>query len=72
MVTEPSNVTMKTWSTVPPNPWDAANPGTIMTGFEAAIPANSGASLVVLLLPEGDRENSSVTVKKISEWPKEK
>jgi len=70
-VSEPANVTMKTWSTVPPNSWDAANPGTIMTGFEATIPANSSASLVVLLLPEGAQENSSVSVKKISDWPKE-
>ena len=71
-VTEPSNVTMKTWSTVPPNSWDAANPGTIMTGFEAMIPANSNAALVVLLLPEGAQENKTVSGKKISEWPKEK
>jgi hypothetical protein len=40
-----------------------------MTGFEFTIPANSAASLVVLLMPEGSVENSAATVKRISEWP---
>ncbi len=68
-VLEPANVTMKTWSTVSPNTYDAANPGTIMTGFEATVPSNSSIPLTVLLLPEGAVENSSVSVKKLSEWP---
>jgi hypothetical protein len=49
---------------------DAANPGTTMIGFESTIPANTNASLTVLLLPEGAQENSSLTSKKITEWPK--
>jgi hypothetical protein len=68
-VLEPVNVTMKTWSTVSPNSYDAANTGTIMTGFEATIPANSRVPLTVLLLPDGAVENNSVSAKKISEWP---
>jgi hypothetical protein len=68
-VIEPENITMKTWSTDPPHTYDAPNPGTIMTGFETTIPANSTASLIVLLLPEGSVENPAVTVKRISEWP---
>jgi hypothetical protein len=68
-VIQPANVTMKTWSTVSPNSYDAANPGTIFTGFEATIPANTAASLTVLLLPDGAVENSSVSVKRLSEWP---
>lgn len=68
-VIEPAGVTMKTWSTVSPNSYDASNTGTVFTGFEATIPANTSASLLVLLLPEGAQENSSVSAKKLSEWP---
>jgi len=68
-VVEPASVTMKTWSTVSPNTYDAANTGTIFTGFEVTIPANTTASITVLLLPEGAVENSSVSVKRLSEWP---
>jgi len=71
-VSEPANVTMKTWSTVPPNSYDAPNPGTIMTGFEAVIPANSRAALSVQLIPDGVQENSSVSSLKLSDWPSEK
>ena len=68
-VVEPASVTMKTWSTVSPNTYDAANPGTIFIGFEATIPANTTASLTVLLLPEGAVENSSVSSRTLSQWP---
>jgi len=69
-VMEPAVITMKTWSTVPTHSYDAANPGTIMVGFEAKIPANSKAALTVLLLPDGATENVSVTGKKLDSWPK--
>jgi hypothetical protein len=69
-VMEPASVTMKTWSTVPPHSYDAANQGTIMVGFEAVIPADTKASLTVLLLPDGATENSSITLKKLENWPK--
>ncbi len=68
-VREPASVVMKTWSTEPTNAWDAKNPGTIMVGFEVKIPANTKAALTVLLLPEGVAENSTLTVKKLSDWP---
>ena len=71
-VLEPATVTMKTWSTVPPNTYDAANPGMIMVGFEAIIPANSTAVLSVILLPDGAAENKAISGKKLSEWPKQK
>jgi len=71
-VLEPSTVTMKTWSTVPPHSYDAQNPGTIMVGFETMLPANSDISLSVILLPAGTRENNSVSALKLSQWPKTK
>jgi uncharacterized lipoprotein YehR (DUF1307 family) len=69
-VVEPGKVTMKTWSTVSPNSYDAANPGTTMVGFETLVPANSSVNLTVLLLPDGATENIVVSAKNISDWPK--
>jgi hypothetical protein len=69
-VKEPASVTMKTWNTTPSHSYDAANPGTIMVGFEVTVPANTKAALTVLLLPEGAVENSSVTNLILENWPK--
>lgn len=68
-VVEPSNVTMKTWTTVSPNSYDASNTGTVFTGFEVTIPPSSASALTVLLLPEGATENTLASAKKLSEWP---
>jgi hypothetical protein len=69
-VSEPSTITMKTWSTTPTHSYDAPNPGTIMVGFEAVIPANTRVTLSVLMLPEGSVENVAITRKNLEEWPK--
>lgn len=69
-VTTPLGVTVKTWTTVPTHTYDAPNPGTTLVGFEATIPANSKIAIMVLLLPEGVSENSSVYRKNIENWPK--
>jgi hypothetical protein len=45
------NITMKTWSTKPPRDYDAPNPGTILVGFEAIVPADTKVTLKVLLQP---------------------
>jgi hypothetical protein len=45
------NIRMKTWSTDPPRSYDAPNPGTILVGFEALVPASSKADMLVTLLP---------------------
>jgi hypothetical protein len=69
-VIEPAKVTMKTWSTVPTHDYDAQNPGTILVGFEATVPANLAAVLNVLMIPSGAVENSVISGKTLSEWPK--
>jgi hypothetical protein len=69
-VSEPLKVTMKTWSTVPSQPYDAPNPGTVMVGFETTLPPGSKANLTVLLLPENAGENLSRTSMRLDEWPK--
>lgn len=45
------NIKMRTWSTDPPRDYDAPNPGTILVGFEAMIPAGSKKILQVSLIP---------------------
>lgn len=68
-VVSPSNVEMKTWSTKPPHEYDAENPGTILVGFETVIPANSKATLTVLLIPDGTTVKERSAVKKLASWP---
>jgi hypothetical protein len=70
-VLEPATVTMKTWSTEPSNEYDAPNPGTTMVGFEARIPANSKASLTVLLIPQAAMKMATPKVQPLQQWPKE-
>jgi len=69
-VAEPGTITMKTWSTVPTHDYDALNPGTMMVGFEAVVPANTKATLQVYLIPEGVTQNPSAIPGALSTWPK--
>jgi len=69
-VVEPASVTMKTWTTVPSNSFDAQNPGTTMVGFEAVIPANTKTTLQVYLIPEGTTQNPATIPGSLSTWPK--
>ena len=69
-VQEPANITMKTWSTVPPNSYDAANPGTMMTGFEVTIPANTKTTLTVLLIPEKTIGKANKKILELKDWNK--
>jgi heparinase II/III-like protein len=50
-VNTPGAVVMKTWSTDPPNNYDAPNPGTILVGFEVTLPANTESAIEVTLIP---------------------
>jgi hypothetical protein len=59
-------VTMKTWSTDPPNSYDAPNPGTAMVGFEVSVPANSRADIHVVLIPSGKKVKKKVGP--LKEW----
>jgi hypothetical protein len=50
-VREPATVQLKTWSTDPVQPYDAANPGTILVGFEVQFAPKTKGSIDVLLVP---------------------
>jgi hypothetical protein len=68
VVTEPAKVTLKTWSTVSKNDYDAANPGTTLIGFEVKVPANSTVALTVNLIPQSAKKILA-QVPALSEWP---
>ena len=68
-VSEPSNVTMKTWTTTSTNEYDAPNPGTILVGFEAKVPAGATTALTVKLIPQNTK-NTGTKVPELNAWPK--
>ncbi len=67
-VNGPSNLVMKTWSTAPTNDYDAANPGTLMVGFECELPANTSETFEVLLVPEKAAGSATFVNRKLNEW----
>jgi hypothetical protein len=69
-VRTPAQVTMKTWSTDPPNSYDAPNPGTIMVGFEATIPAGTKTVLDVSLVPSKAVSKKIKKPMPLESWPK--
>src|SRR5690554_1094013 len=64
----PSGIEMKTWSTAPTNDYDAANPGTIMVGFECNLPANTKESFEVLLIPEKSYDDATFNNISFDNW----
>jgi len=51
-ITSPVKITLKTWSTTPTHDYDAPNPGTTLTGFEAVVPADTQVEWTVKLIPK--------------------
>ncbi|WP_436415500.1 heparinase II/III domain-containing protein [Petrimonas sp.] len=64
----PKDIVMKTWSTAPTTDYDAANPGTVMVGFECTIPADTKETFEVLLIPEKSMGDASFLNKTLQEW----
>ena len=62
------NITMKTWSTKPPRDYDAPNPGTILVGFEAIVPANTKVDFDILLIPGSKSTIATPKVKPLRAW----
>ena len=61
-------VTMKTWSTVAPNSYEASNSGTYMVGFEITLPAGSTTNVTVQLIPAGNESFVGTDDKSLSIW----
>ena len=68
-VVEPANIRMKTWTTVPPNDYDAPNPGSVLVGFETDVAATSGTTLTVLLIPQNTKQVNRF-VPRLEDWSK--
>jgi hypothetical protein len=69
-VAEPVRVTLKTWPTTPVNDYDAPNPGTILVGFEAKIPADTNVTLLVKLIPQSAK-SVSAKIPELKNWSKQ-
>ena len=67
-VVEPANIRMKTWTTVPPNDYDAPNPGSVLVGFETDVAANGGTALSVLLIPQNAKRVKRFVLR-LEDWP---
>ena len=66
----PANLAMKTWSTAPPNDYDAPNPGTTLVGFEVTLPANTKTALNVTLVPESAGIKTTKKIAALQNWNK--
>jgi hypothetical protein len=68
LVQAPPGVTLRTWSTDPPQPYDAPNPGTTLVGFEVTVPARQRQTLAVFLIPQRKTAVDRPTVLPLSQW----
>lgn len=67
-VQSPIKVSMKTWSTDPPNSYDAPNPGTVLVGFEMTVPANTKTAFNVQLLPGNAAGKATKNIEPLGNW----
>jgi hypothetical protein len=67
-VQEPATVSMKTWSTDPPNDYDAPNPGTTLVGFEVKLPSNAKSAISVALIPQGNDKQAMPKIQPLEKW----
>ena len=67
-VLEPAGITMKTWPTTPPHDYDAPNPGTLLTGFEVTLPANTKSAISVTLVPKSAAGTAIQKVQPLQSW----
>ena len=59
-------IKIKTWSTVPTHDYDAPNPGTMLVGFEATLPAGSTHFFNATF--SADKNSGPFPAKPLSEW----
>jgi len=69
-VQAPAKITMKTWSTDPPNSYDAPNPGTTLVGFEVTVPAHTKVDLNVTLVPGNAGSSKIKKIMPLQNWNK--
>ena len=67
-VQSPVKVAMKTWSTDPPNSYDAPNPGTMLVGFELTLPSSAKTAFAVELVPENSLKKANKKTESLQTW----
>ncbi len=70
-IVSPAAITLKTWSTVGPNDFDAPNPGYTLTGFEASLPAGAATSFSIFLYPEKNSGDVDLNIGELKNWPRD-
>lgn len=68
-VPEPSDIVLKTWSTVSSKSYESKNDGTIFIGFEKMLPAGTVSNLCVLLIPGSVVSKDPGKTKPLVQWP---
>ena len=68
-VQEPSDIVLKTWSTVSSKSYESKNDGTIFIGFEKMLPAGTVSNLCVVLIPGSVISKQPEKIKPLSQWP---
>lgn len=68
-IAEPADAVLTTWSTDPPGPFDAPNPGTVFVGFETRRKMGEKVSFTVMLIPQGNGLENTKAIPDLSEWP---
>ncbi|MEX2639079.1 MAG: heparinase II/III family protein [Balneolales bacterium] len=66
-VDKPAAIKVTTWSSQPETDYDAPNPGTIMVGFEAEMPAGAAETLQVKLIPGSSSTEANFDIN-LEEW----
>ncbi|MFN0291298.1 heparinase II/III domain-containing protein [Pedobacter helvus] len=61
-------VKLQTWSTDPPQSYDAPNPGTTLLGFELKLPANTKKSFNVVFVNANGKIVDKAKLKSLSNW----
>lgn len=69
-VQEPTNVSLKTWSTQSSKEYEASNKGTVFIGFEIKSSTKTSIPLTVLLIPEKGETKTIKKVLPLIQWPK--
>ena len=59
---------LQTWSTDPPNKWDAPNPGTVLIGFASTLKPNEKAEITVYLIPAEEYNNINYQLPSLKNW----
>jgi hypothetical protein len=68
-INEPSDAVFTTWSTDPPQSFDAPNPGTILIGFEVRKKPSENVTISVEMIPQETVLESKMAIPLLSEWP---